>query len=98
MALDQVAKEDCLEIFLMDFDAQVTFKVQRFRKTSTFPVLRKGLLDEQSSFGGEWPRALYLVGIQEFTEGEGKDLQASALPRICVAISFESIRDDEPVR
>lgn len=49
MALDQIAEQDGVKVFLMNFNPQVPLETRDFGKASALPILLERLLDSKAS-------------------------------------------------
>ncbi len=54
VALNDVAEQHCVEIFLVGFYSQHPVEACDLRKPAGFPVFFKCLLDSQAFFGRKW--------------------------------------------
>src|SRR6056300_1332081 len=78
MTLDDIAKDNCTEIFLMDSNTQVLTESNRLGKATLLPISIKAFLDKCAVFAGKMLAILYTRMSQKLCKREGE-----YLPRQC---------------
>jgi hypothetical protein len=98
VALDQVPEQDGVEILVVGHRSEAPVEGGDLGESPGLPVVIEGSLDEQPPLGRQSGGRLDAFVVEELPEREREDLPRHRPSRIRVAISFDSMCADEPVR